>query len=139
MRGPVSPLLAKILFFTSDSAHRKIRFDRFRVSPVFCICGGRATMKSSGVAYFLWLFCLIGLCGIHRFYAGKILSGLVWLLTFGLLGLGQLLDLILIPGMIDRANLRFAAFAGSRQHVYQNVVVNVQNPAQAQPSAPAHS
>ena len=85
-------------------------------------------MKSTGTAYVLWALCIVGLCGIHRFYAGKALTGLIWLFTFGLLGFGQLIDLVLIPGMITNANLRFVAFGGARQNVNQNVVVNVVNP-----------
>jgi TM2 domain-containing membrane protein YozV len=61
-------------------------------------------MKSTGIAYLLWLGCVFGICGLHRFYAGKMISGIIWLLTFGILGLGQLVDLILIPGMIEDAN-----------------------------------
>lgn len=58
-------------------------------------------MASKGTAYLLWLFWLIGLAGIHRFYCGKPVSGLIWLFTFGLFGIGQLVDLALIPGMVD--------------------------------------
>ncbi len=64
------------------------------------------TPKSAGWAYLLWLFCLVGFCGIHRFYAGKWISGLIWFFTFGLLGIGQLIDLLLINGMINSSNLR---------------------------------
>jgi TM2 domain-containing membrane protein YozV len=63
-------------------------------------------MYSAGVAYLLWLGCIVGFCGLHRFYAGKVLTGLLWFFTLGLLRFGQLLDLILIPGMIAQANYR---------------------------------
>jgi TM2 domain-containing membrane protein YozV len=61
-------------------------------------------MKSTGIAYLLWLACVFGICGLHRFYAGKMISGIIWLLTVGIFGFGQLVDLILIPGMIEEAN-----------------------------------
>ena len=59
-----------------------------------------------GVAYILWAFGLMGFCGIHRFYSGKITSGLLYFLTFGFLGVGQVLDLFLIPGMTKERNMR---------------------------------
>jgi TM2 domain-containing protein len=46
----------------------------------------------------------LGFAGIHRIYLGFTFSGILWLLTGGLLGIGQLLDLILIPGLVDKAN-----------------------------------
>jgi TM2 domain-containing membrane protein YozV len=52
----------------------------------------------------LWFGCVVGLCGIHRFYAGKWLTGLLWLCTGGLCGVGQLVDLFLMNGIIDEGN-----------------------------------
>lgn len=70
---------------------------------------------------------LLGPCGIHRFRAGKVLTGIIWLCAFGLVGFGQLIDLVLIPGMITNATLRIVAFGGARRNVnqHQDVVVNV--------------
>ncbi|WP_062207814.1 TM2 domain-containing protein [Aureimonas sp. AU12] len=62
-------------------------------------------MKSGLAAFLLWLCCLMGICGLHRFYLGRPLTGLLWLLTFGLFGIGQLIDLFLLPSMIRQENL----------------------------------
>lgn len=69
--------------------------------------GGRV-MRSVGVGYALWALCLVGVAGVHRFYAGKYITGLIWLLTWGLLGIGSFIDLFLMSGMIDRTNRRVA-------------------------------
>lgn len=55
-------------------------------------------------AYFLWLFCCILICGLHRLYCGKTFTGLLWLCTFGLLGVGQALDFLLMPMLVAEAN-----------------------------------
>ena len=51
---------------------------------------------SVGVGYLLWI---LGFTGSHRFYFGKPISGTLWFLTGGLLGIGWIIDLFLIPGM----------------------------------------
>ncbi len=65
--------------------------------------------RSVGAAYGVWLFCLIGFCGIHRIYCGKVGTGILWFLTLGLLGIGQIVDLFLIPGMVRDYNARLYA------------------------------
>jgi len=57
------------------------------------------------LAYILWFF--FGTLGIHRFYLGKTVSGVVWLLTGALCGIGWFIDIFLIPGMVDEANRRY--------------------------------
>ncbi len=60
--------------------------------------------------YLLWIF---GFTGAHRFYYGKPITGTIWFCTLGLLGLGWLIDLFLIPGMDRRADHRYTAGAHS--------------------------
>lgn len=61
---------------------------------------------SKTVGYVLWIF---GFTGAHRFYYGKPVTGTIWFFTFGLLGIGWLIDLFLIPSMDKQADLRFRA------------------------------
>lgn len=60
--------------------------------------------RSLAVSYLLWCLGLVGVCGLQRFYNRKPLSGLLWLFSLGLCGLGQLLDLLLLPGLVEQAN-----------------------------------
>ena len=60
--------------------------------------------RSVALSYGLWCLSLVGVCGVHRLYNRKPLSGTLWLLTFGFFGIGQLIDLFLIPRMVEEAN-----------------------------------
>ena len=62
-------------------------------------------MKKPTSAFLFWACGLVGLCGLHRFYVGRIWTGLLWLSTFGLLGFGQLFDLLFLGSMVRRANI----------------------------------
>ena len=50
--------------------------------------------KSKWVSFFLCLF--LGPLGIHKFYEGRVLLGIVYLLTAGLCGVGVVIDLIVL-------------------------------------------
>jgi len=84
-----------------------------RVMPadaIFCAqCGDRiepARVRSRSTGYeevsersrlIALLLCLfLGYVGVHRFYVGKIGTGVLWLLTGGLFGIGYVVDAILI-------------------------------------------
>lgn len=56
--------------------------------------GAPISSKSKWVAFILCFF--FGFLGIHRFYVGKIGTGILYILTGGLFGIGELYDLIMI-------------------------------------------
>lgn len=84
--------------------------------------------KSTLVAYLLWFF--LGFFGVHRFYLGRWVSGLLMLVLFGIgsaltfIGVGYvligavalwwLIDALLIPAMIaeDMSAMRMRMRAG---------------------------
>ena len=64
--------------------------------------------KEIGIAYALMLFSLVAVCGVQHFYLGKIGRGVLWLLTFGLLGVGLIIDLFTLPQQVKNVNARRA-------------------------------
>ena len=58
------------------------------------------------IAWLLLVF--LGIFGIHRFYLGKIGTGLLYLLTFGLCGLGYIYDLWTLNDQITLINGRYS-------------------------------
>ena len=70
---------------------------------------GHRTMPGSNthsivIGYLLWIF---GFMGAHRFYYGKPVSGTIYFFTLGLLGIGWLIDLFLIPSLDRHADLAY--------------------------------
>lgn len=82
-------------------------------------------MKSKGVAYLLWFF--LGILGVHKFYLGKVGMGILYLFTFGLLGIGWFIDLFTLGTQVDIYNaLRFGGGKNVNTNTnMNNIVVNV--------------
>ena len=84
-------------------------------------------IKSKGVAYLLWFF--LGFLSAHRFYLGKIGSGILYLFTLQLLGIGWIIDLFTLGTQVDIYNaLHGGVGGGVNVNQAQNVVVNVAVP-----------
>jgi TM2 domain-containing membrane protein YozV len=58
--------------------------------------------RSLILAYLLWFF--LGIFGIHRFYLGRPISGVIYFLTGGLLGVGWVVDIVLTAFMVEDEN-----------------------------------
>lgn len=59
-------------------------------------------LKSRGTALLLSLAGFVGFCGLHRIYLGKPISGIIQLLTAGLFGIWQFIDIIrLVFNLMD--------------------------------------
>ncbi|MEW6167169.1 MAG: TM2 domain-containing protein [Pseudomonadota bacterium] len=56
------------------------------------------------IGYALWIF---GFMGAHRFYYGRQITGTIWFFTLGLLFIGWIIDLFLIPSMDRAADMRY--------------------------------
>lgn len=63
-------------------------------------------MYKESVGYGLWCLFFVGLGGIHRIYVGKYGTGVLWLLTAGLFGIGQFVDLFRMKALVRDANVR---------------------------------
>ncbi|NKB36029.1 MAG: NINE protein [Gammaproteobacteria bacterium] len=63
------------------------------------------------IGYILWIF---GFMGAHRFYYGRPISGTIYFFTLGLLFIGWIVDLFLIPGMDKEADYQYVA--GSKDY-----------------------
>lgn len=64
----------------------------------------RANTHSIVIGYIAWIF---GFMGAHRFYYGKRVTGTIWFFTLGLLFVGWIIDLFLIPAMDREADMRY--------------------------------
>ena len=69
------------------------------------IANQRSTdQKSKGIAYLLWLIGGFGTLGFHRFYLGRVGTGIGWFFTGGLFFLGAAYDLFALSSMVDDQN-----------------------------------
>ena len=56
------------------------------------------------IAYLLWGLGFVGFCGLHRKHLCQYTLGTAMLFTFGLCGVGQLVDVAIIPQAVREAN-----------------------------------
>jgi TM2 domain-containing membrane protein YozV len=77
---------------------------RGRARPRRTPMHARTDTHSKLIGYLLWIF---GFMGAHRFYYGKPITGTLWFFTLGLLFVGWIIDLFLIPSMDRDCDVRY--------------------------------
>lgn len=65
---------------------------------------GKNNPHSVVVGYIAWMF---GFMGVHRFYYGKQITGVIWFFTCGLFFIGWIVDFFLIPSMNSEADFNY--------------------------------
>lgn len=98
------PVTGTIWFFTLGLFGVGWLVDVFLV-PSMCKQAERRYVDGThdyDVAWLLLVF--LGIFGVHRFYLGKVLSGIVWLLSGGLFGLGLLYDFWTLNEQVSERN-----------------------------------
>lgn len=76
--APACPMCGAPQTGPATSARPALSTSEKRILPAFLLC------------FFL------GFLGVHRFYVGKVGTGIIFLFTFGVLGIGWLYDFIVI-------------------------------------------
>jgi hypothetical protein len=63
-------------------------------------------LYSTRIAYLLWFATFFGMSGLHRLYLGKIGSGILYLVTWGLFGFGTIYDAVTLPEQVQEARIK---------------------------------
>ena len=67
-------------------------------------------IQTGGGYNLAWIFLIfLGIFGIHRFYQGKIVTGLIYLLTGGIFGIGYIYDILCLNEQVCDQNQHRAA------------------------------
>jgi hypothetical protein len=88
---------------------------------------------STRIAYLLWFATFFGMSGLHRLYLGKIGSGIIYLVTWGLFGFGTIYDAVTLPEQVREARIRARMRKAIDRRFYE-----IDGPAR-QPSQPRES
>ena len=83
------------------------------------------------MAYLFWVPSLVGIAGLQRLYLGKFGTGILYLITGGLFGIGTIYDALTLPSQVREARLR----AGYREAIGPIHVPVSHEPVAARPKA----
>ena len=96
-------LVIRLILYKNEDPQSKIHVTKMQ-NPNKNSNNSYSPTHSIAIGYILWIF---GFLGAHRFYYGRQITGLIWLFTLGLFGIGWIVDLFLIPSMAKGASHRY--------------------------------
>lgn len=98
------PISGTIWFFTLGLCGIGWLIDLFLISSMFRNANRRFVAGPYDYSLAWILLTFFGIFGIHRFYLGKIWTGLLWLLTGGFFLIGVVYDFCTLNGQVDEKN-----------------------------------
>lgn len=98
------PISGTIWFFTGGLLGVGWLIDLFFIPAMDAAADRRYASGNTDYTVAWALLTFLGVLGIHRFYMGKIGTGLIWLCTAGLFGIGLLYDLWTLNDQVDALN-----------------------------------
>ena len=98
------PVTGTIYFFTLGIFLIGWIVDLFLIPGMDRAADARYTSGNKDYTLSWILLTFLGIFGVHRFYLGKWITGLIWLLTGGLFLIGLLYDLWTLNTQIDEVN-----------------------------------
>jgi len=98
------PISGTIYFFTLGLFFIGWIVDLFLIPDMDREADAKYTSGNKDYTLSWILLTFLGILGIHRFYLGKWITGLIWLLTGGLFLIGLLYDLWTLNTQIDEVN-----------------------------------
>jgi len=100
------PITGTIWFFTAGLFFIGWIIDAFLIPSMDAAADRRFVPGRLDYSAAWLLLVFLGPFGLHRFYMGKVGTGLLWLLTGGLIGLGWLYDLWTLNDQVSEINAR---------------------------------
>lgn len=98
------PITGAIWFFTGGLLGVGWFIDLFLIPGMDRRAAWRYTAGNYDYTVAWILLTFLGIFGLHRFYLGKIFTGLIWLCTFGLFGIGWLYDFCTLNEQVNERN-----------------------------------
>lgn len=103
------PVTGTIWFFTLGLLGIGWVIDFFLIPSMDRDCDNRYKSGPNNYTFAWILLTFLGYLGVHRFYLGKWITGIIWLCTGGLFFLGYLYDMWTLNDQVSKSNSSGAA------------------------------